>query len=38
MSTSLQGILLSKVLFKERDILATFLLKNGQKIKVVFYG
>ncbi len=38
MSTSLSGILLSKVLFKERDILATLLLKNGQKIKVVFYG
>lgn len=36
--TKLEGIVLSKALFKERNLIANILLRDGQKCSVLFYG
>lgn len=38
MQTKISGILLNKNIFKDKDILANLLLRNGEKVSVVFYG
>lgn len=38
MQTKIEGIVLSKNLFKERNIVAHILLRNGEKCSVLFYG
>ncbi len=38
MQTKIEGIVLSKSLFKERNLIAHILLRNGEKCPVLFYG
>ncbi len=38
METKVEGILISKIYYKERDILGKLLLRSGKKISVIFYG
>lgn len=38
METKVEGILIYKIPYRERDLLTRLLLRNGKKISVVFYG
>ncbi|MBY0416092.1 MAG: recombination protein O N-terminal domain-containing protein [Bdellovibrionales bacterium] len=38
METKIEGIVLSKIPYDERHIIATLLLRTGRKVSVVFYG
>ena len=38
MRTKIEGILLSKTPFKERDLIGQLLLRSGKKVSVLFYG
>lgn len=38
MQTKVEGLILNKILLKEKDLLCKLLLRNGKKISVLFYG
>lgn len=38
MQAKIEGIILNKTLWRERDLIVSMLLRNGKKISVVFYG
>jgi len=38
LKTKVEGILLNKIIFKERDVIGNVLLRNGKKVAVRFYG
>lgn len=38
MKTKVEGILLSKVLHQERNLICQILLRNGKKVSILFYG
>ena len=38
MQTKIEGLILSKVPYDERHVIANLLLRSGRKVSVVFYG